>query len=66
MLTKNKAFDKAIQAGYKVAYLERVWRYCDDDPEVLLIALDLTKETKRKIYNDERREDARCQCALEL
>ena len=48
MLTKNKAFDKAIQAGYKVAYLERVWRYCDDDPEVLLIALDLTKETNKK------------------
>jgi hypothetical protein len=48
-MNKNKAFDIAIQAGYKVAYLERVWRYCDDDPEVLLIALDLNKQTKRKI-----------------
>jgi len=48
MLTKNKAFDKAIQAGYKVSYLERVWRYCDDDPEVLLIALDLNKNNMRE------------------
>ena len=47
-MNKNKAFDIAIQAGYKVSYLERVWRYCDDDPEVLLIALDLNKQTNKK------------------
>ena len=47
-LTKNKAFDIAIRAGHQVRFVESVWRFCDDDPEVLLIALELN-DNKEKL-----------------
>jgi hypothetical protein len=48
-LTKNKAFDIAIRAGHQVRFIESVWRFCDDDPEVLLIALELNDNKEKKI-----------------
>ena len=49
-MTKNKAFTLACRAGYSIAEVKRVWGHCDNDVEVLLIALEMvdTNENKKK------------------